>query len=169
MISRQHFNVMVPMDSSEPADSNPNFIRGKHHFNQTCFWHVIDFILVPSNQTTYSAALKLDAKVRGWRLPSAMVIASLPLSDEENTIKNFQEGLSLIFKEIVLLCLHRYIHLWLKVYVLTLNSEHILPVQYWSPHSTLSGAPSPVVSSLRMEVHVRLSLVFEHCTLGNPS
>lgn len=107
MLSRQHFDVKVPLEAPDATDSDPNFSRGKHYFSDMCLWQVLDLGLASSNKATYSAVLKVDTKIRNWNLPKAMQARTYEPSEREQTVANFRDTTGLIFKEITLLCLHR--------------------------------------------------------------
>jgi hypothetical protein len=84
MISRQHFDVEMPMDGPEASDSDPNFHRGKHQFSLTCVWPVLDVALASADRGTYSAILKLDKKIRDWKLPANMKLRHhVPPADQQ--------------------------------------------------------------------------------------
>lgn len=90
MISRQHFDVEVPMDVPDASDIDPIFHRGKHHFSLTCLWPVLDVALASADRGTYSAVLKLDKKIRDWTLPANMKLRSHVPSDDQQTAYIFQ-------------------------------------------------------------------------------
>jgi hypothetical protein len=123
MISRQHFDVEVPMDIPDASDTDLNFHRGKHHFSLTCLWPVLDVALASADRGTYSAVLKLDKKIRDWTLPANMKLRNHVPPDDQQTGYIFQRtGVStplhassryltllviFIVREITLMCLHR--------------------------------------------------------------
>jgi len=111
MISRQHFDVELPLDDPEPSEPNPHFHRGKHYFSQVCLWPVLDLALASSNRATYAAVLKLDKKIRDWTLPASMRVAKcsgIELEDQQ-TAHIFQRTSIFMVREITLMCLHRYV------------------------------------------------------------
>ncbi|KIM27212.1 hypothetical protein M408DRAFT_330132 [Serendipita vermifera MAFF 305830] len=107
MISRQHFDVKVPLDEPEATDADPNFSRGKHHFSDTCLWVALDLGLASSNKTTYAAVMQVDTKIRNWKLPQSMHAPTFEPSEEQQTVANFRDTIGHIVRELVLLCLHR--------------------------------------------------------------
>jgi hypothetical protein len=107
MISRQHFDVRLPLDMPDGGDSDPNFSRGKHHFSERCLWEVLDLGLASFKKTTYAAVLKVDTKIRRWDLPRELQTPGFEPTEEEQTLTNFRHTVELIFREITLLCLHR--------------------------------------------------------------
>jgi len=107
MLSRQHFDVKLPLDTADGGDTDPNYARGKHYFSDMCLWRVLDLGLASSKKTTYAAVLKVDTKIRNFGLPRGLQTAGLEPTEEEQTIHNFRQTVELIFKEITLLCLHR--------------------------------------------------------------
>lgn len=107
MLSRQHFDVKLPLDLPDGGDSDPNFSRGKHHFSEMCLWEVLDLGLASFKKATYAAVLKVDTKIRRWELPEVLRTPGFEPIEEEQTITNFRQAVESIFKEITLLCLHR--------------------------------------------------------------
>ena len=107
MMSRQHFDVKLPLDSPDPTEPNQNFSRGKHHFSEKCLWQGVDLGLGSSNKATYSEVMKVDTKIRNWTLPKSLQVTALAPSEAEKAVTNFRDTTELIFKEITLLCLHR--------------------------------------------------------------
>lgn len=107
MISRQQFDVKLPIDSAYASEPNPNFRLGKHHFSGACLWQVLDLGLASSNKATYAAVMKVDTKIRNWDLPKALQKNGFVAADEEQVVDNFKDTMVLIFREITLLCLHR--------------------------------------------------------------
>ena len=107
MISRQHFDVELPMDPPDLTDSDPHFHRGKHYFSQVCLWPVLDLALASSNRGTYAAVLKLDKKIRDWTLPASMRTPKVTVPDDQQTAYIFQRTSVFMVREIALMCLHR--------------------------------------------------------------
>lgn len=108
MISRQHFDVEIPMDEPEPSDTDPHFHRGKHHFSLMCLWPVLDLALASGNRGSYSALLKLDKKIRDWQLPVPMRVVKPPITEDMETPYIFQRTSVFMVREIGLMCLHRF-------------------------------------------------------------
>lgn len=109
MISRQHFDVEIPLDEPEASAAEPCFHRGKHHFSLQCLWPVLDLALASANRGSYSAILKLDKKIRDWTLPKHMKITkNFPPSEDQQTAYTFQRTVIFIVREVSLMCLHRY-------------------------------------------------------------
>lgn len=107
MISRRQFDVRIPIDSADASESNPNYSIGKYYFCETCLWQVLDLGLASSNKATYAAVMKVDTKIRNWDLPKAL--QKNGPAEEEGSLQIFKKTMELIFKEITLLCLHRYV------------------------------------------------------------
>ena len=164
MISRNYFDVRLPLDNPNPGDSDPNFARGRYHFSQTCLWNILELSIAPSNLVTYSAVMKLDTKIRSWRLPTSLQGASFKPSEEENTVVNFREVTGLVFREITLLCLHRSVSPSPITLTLRQLPGHILRVRYWILHLTLSRALLRPVFSLPTEAHARSLEESRPCT-----
>lgn len=105
MISRQHFDVELPMDAPELEVADTNFHRGKHYFTQVCLWPVLDLSL--GVKGTYAAVLKMDKRLRDWVLPVHMQANVCAPPDDSQTGLIFQRTLMFIAREITLMCLHR--------------------------------------------------------------
>ncbi|KAG8782072.1 hypothetical protein FRC15_007579 [Serendipita sp. 397] len=105
MISRQHFDVELPLDTPDVSEAEPNFHRGKHYFSQVCLWPVLD--LTVGCKGSYSAVLKLDKKLRDWVLPKKMQVPRHVHPEDQQTAYTFQVTVIFIVREITLLCLHR--------------------------------------------------------------
>ncbi|PVF92900.1 hypothetical protein CPB86DRAFT_790710 [Serendipita vermifera] len=106
-MSKQHFDVQLPLESPDVAENEPNYSRGKYHFSDTCLWGIIDLGLASTNKATYTAVLKMDTRIRDWRLPKSMEGPEFPPAETEKTGANFRHATQMIFREISLLCLHR--------------------------------------------------------------
>ncbi|PVF92901.1 hypothetical protein CPB86DRAFT_716551 [Serendipita vermifera] len=107
MMSKQHFDVQLPLESPDVTENDPNFSRGKHHFSDACLWGVLDLGLASTNKATYAAVLKMDTRIREWRLPRSMLAPEFPPTEMEQTTVNFRRATEMVFREITLLCLHR--------------------------------------------------------------
>jgi hypothetical protein len=107
MMSKQHFDVQLPLESPDVTENDPNFSRGKHHFSDACLWGVLDLGLASTNKATYAAVLKMDTRIREWRLPRSMLAPEHPPTEMEQTTANFRHATTMVFREITLLCLHR--------------------------------------------------------------
>lgn len=107
MLSRQHFDVQIPMDDSVTAEADPNYNRGKYLFCDACVWPLLDVALASNGRTSYAAVLKMDKKIRDWRLPiKAQVLNYVPTEDQR---KGFviQRAIMFIVREVTILALHR--------------------------------------------------------------
>jgi hypothetical protein len=76
MLSRQHFDVQMPMDEPDIAESIPTFIRGKYLFAQQCLWPLLDVALASKGRTTYGTVLGVDRKIRDWVIPPEMQVST---------------------------------------------------------------------------------------------
>ncbi|KAG8820773.1 hypothetical protein FRC17_010057, partial [Serendipita sp. 399] len=114
MISRQHFDVELPLDVPDVSEAEPNFHRGKHYFSQVCLWPVLDLTL--GCKGTYAAVLKLDKKLRDWVLPKTMQVPKHIPPEDQQTAYVFQRTVIFIVREITLLCLHRQVICWTIAY-----------------------------------------------------
>lgn len=106
MISRQHFDVEMPLDTPDAVEADPHFHRGKHHFSSACLWPVLDVTLAGANRSTYSAVLKLDKKIRDWHLPLHMQVPAHTPPEDQQTALIFQRTVMFSVREVTLLCLH---------------------------------------------------------------
>lgn len=109
MVSRQHFDVELPLDTPDASEAEPNFHRGKHYFTQTCLWPVLDVALASSDRSSYSAVLKLDKKIRDWKLPKTIQAPSHIPAEDQQTAYVFQRTVIFIVREVTLVCLHRQV------------------------------------------------------------
>lgn len=109
MISRQHFDVQLPIEDPDVTDPDPNFSLGKHHFSDACLWSVLDLGLASANRASYAALLKVDNKIRQWNLPKNLITRSSEAAEEQKTVTNFRNATEMIFKEVTLMCLHRFV------------------------------------------------------------
>jgi hypothetical protein len=107
MISRQHFDVQIPLDTPDVTSAEPNFHRGKHYFSEVCLWPVLDVALAAANRATYGAVLKLDKKIRDWTLPLNMQVPVHEPPEEQQTALIFQRTVMFTVREVTLQCLHR--------------------------------------------------------------
>lgn len=108
MISRQHFDVQMPIEAPDVTEPDPNFSLGKHHFSEACLWSVLDIGLASANKRTYAAVIKVDTKIREWRLPNSLLTKATEPAEGQKTMANFRSATEMIFREITLMCLHRY-------------------------------------------------------------
>ncbi|PVG04495.1 hypothetical protein CPB86DRAFT_771214 [Serendipita vermifera] len=107
MVSRQHFDVQIPLDQPDPNVAEANFHRGKHFFSEKCLWPVLDLALASSNKGSYSAVLKLDKKIRDWVLPANMQAPKHEPAEDQQTAFYIQKTIIFTVREVTLMCLHR--------------------------------------------------------------
>jgi hypothetical protein len=108
MISRQHFDVQLPIEAPDVTDPDPNFSLGKHHFSEACLWSVLDVGLASASKRTYAAVIKVDTNIRAWRLPNSLLTQAAEPVERQQTMINIRSATEMVFREITLMCLHRY-------------------------------------------------------------
>ena len=108
MMSRQHFDVKIPhgLDAHDP---DPNYTTGKHYFSEACLWHVVDLGLASANKATYAAVLKVDERIRDFKLQAEMMLPEFKPTEEYATRTRIRTSTEEVFRELTLLCLHRYV------------------------------------------------------------
>lgn len=99
LLSRACCDVQIPI---EPKELSSNFNIGKYHYAEACLWPILELALA-TKQTAYQAILKLDTKIRGWELPKEHWLG------EQKLPSNFGETIRRIFREVTILCLHRFV------------------------------------------------------------
>lgn len=107
MVSRQHFDVQPPLDDPAVVEADPNYNRGKYVFSEMCLWPLLDVALAVRGRTSYAAVLRMDKKIRDWKLPlMAQINNYVPREDQ---LKGYaaQQALIIVFREVTLLGLHR--------------------------------------------------------------
>jgi hypothetical protein len=154
MISRQHFDVELPMDVPDVTDFDPHFHRGKHYFSQVCLWPVLDLALASSNRGTYAAVLKLDKKIRDWTLPASMRTPIVAVPDDQQTAYIFQRTSVFMVREVALMCLHRYTVTPIRNLESHMSLGRISRAHFSNHHSSLCEDGTRAVFLLRMPVHV---------------
>jgi hypothetical protein len=107
MLSRQHFDVQIPMDAPTTAEADPNYNRGKYLFCNECVWPLLDVALASSGRTTYASVLRMDKKIRDWRLPLKAQVANYVPTEEQKKGFAIQRNVTFVIREITLLALHR--------------------------------------------------------------
>ena len=109
MMSRQHFDVKVPrgLDAHDP---DPNFTTGKYYFSEACLWQVVDLGLASTNKATYAAVLKVDARIRDFRLLKEMLLPEFKPTEEDTTRSRIRRSTGEVFRELTLLCLHQCVY-----------------------------------------------------------
>lgn len=101
--------MKLPLEVPDVTEPDPNFSRGKLHFTEACLWDLLDICLAPSSKSMYDAVLKMDTKIRSWELPQEMQVPRFEPSAEQKTLAMIRNVTGLVFREVVLMCLHRFV------------------------------------------------------------
>jgi hypothetical protein len=111
LVSKRHFDVKLPLETPDAAEPDPNFSRGKYHFSEACLWDLLDISLSPTSKSTYTSVLKMDSRIRKWALPQNLRAPKYEPPREQQALRLMREATGILFREIVLMCLHRFVRL----------------------------------------------------------
>jgi hypothetical protein len=84
---------------------------------------IADLGLASPSAETYARVLKLDKKIRQWRLPDELNSKTPQPTEEQKTVATLRSTTGMIFREVTLMCLHRFVSL---VYLQTYPQIHLL-------------------------------------------
>ena len=113
--SRQNFDVKIPrgLDTHGP---DPNFPTWKYYFTEACLWPVVDLGLASANKAKYAAVLKVDTRIRDFRLLKDTLVPEFQPTVEHTTRTRIRVSSEEVFRELTLVCLHRYVYLrWTRI------------------------------------------------------
>lgn len=77
----------------------------------TGYRDITDLGLASPGAETYATVLKLDRKIRQWRLPEELNSKALRPTEEQKTFATLRNTTEMIFREVTLMCLHRFVPL----------------------------------------------------------
>jgi hypothetical protein len=77
----------------------------------TGYRDIADLGLASPSAETYNIVLKLDTKIRQWKLPEELNSKGYKPTEEQKTFTAFRTTTEMIFREVTLMCLHRFVSL----------------------------------------------------------